>query len=123
MINKTSKDKPEGSKKPAKAELLATRPAGQTPVLTPEKEAQLAKLKGLSDDEIDFSDDPETTEAEWATAVRGNPFTRPKKVATAVRLDADVVHWLKAQGRGYQTRLNAYLRRMMAEELRKAEGL
>ena len=120
MINKTSKDK---SKKPAKAELLATRPAGQTPVLTPEKKAQLAKLEGLSDDEIDFSDDPETTEAEWATAVRGNPFTRPKKVATAVRLDADVVHWLKAQGRGYQTRLNAYLRRMMAEELRKAEGL
>ena len=79
--------------------------------------------KQIKDEDIDFSDDPETTEEEWATAVRGNPFMRPKKVATAVRLDADVVHWLKAQGRGYQTRLNAYLRRMMTEELKgKAEG-
>ncbi len=120
MSNKANSKKAEGK---AAEKALVSRPAGQPRVLTPEKETQLARLKGIKDEDINFSDDPETTEEEWATAVRGNPFMRPKKVATAVRLDADVVHWLKAQGRGYQTRLNAYLRRMMTEELKgKAEG-
>jgi len=99
---------------------LVSRPAGQPRVLTPEKEAQLARLNVAKT--IDFSDDPETTDDEWSTAVRGNPFLRPKKVATAVRLDADVVYWLKSKGRVYQTRLNHYLRRMMIEEVR-SQGL
>jgi uncharacterized protein (DUF4415 family) len=36
-------------------------------------------------------------------------FPRPKERVT-VRLDHDIVDWLKAQGRGYQTRINAILR-------------
>lgn len=35
-----------------------------------------------------------------------------------VRLDADVVAWLKKQGSGYQTRLNQVLRSVMVNDLR-----
>lgn len=34
----------------------------------------------------------------------------PPKAAISLRLDADVLAWLKAQGPGYQTRINAILR-------------
>ena len=36
--------------------------------------------------------------------------TAPRKAAVSLRLDADVLDWLKAQGAGYQTRINAVLR-------------
>jgi len=36
-------------------------------------------------------------------------FPPPKKQLT-IRLDEDVLAWLKEQGRGYQTRINAILR-------------
>ncbi|MGB7979845.1 MAG: BrnA antitoxin family protein [Candidatus Nanopelagicales bacterium] len=45
---------------------------------------------------------------------------RPTKSSTTVRLDTDVLLWLKAQGRGYQTRLNAILREAMLKELGKS---
>jgi len=34
----------------------------------------------------------------------------PTKAAISLRLDADVLEWFKAQGPGYQTRINAVLR-------------
>jgi uncharacterized protein (DUF4415 family) len=34
----------------------------------------------------------------------------PPKAAISLRLDADVLDWFKAQGPGYQTRINAVLR-------------
>ena len=34
----------------------------------------------------------------------------PPKTAISLRLDADVLAWLKAEGPGYQTRINAILR-------------
>lgn len=34
----------------------------------------------------------------------------PAKAAISLRLDADVLEWFKAQGPGYQTRINAVLR-------------
>jgi uncharacterized protein (DUF4415 family) len=34
----------------------------------------------------------------------------PPKASLSLRLDADVVHWFKSQGPGYQTRMNAVLR-------------
>jgi uncharacterized protein (DUF4415 family) len=41
---------------------------------------------------------------------------RPIKKPVTLRLDADVIAWFKAQGRGYQTRINRALRGVMAEE-------
>ena len=41
---------------------------------------------------------------------------RPIKKPVTLRLDADVIAWFKAQGRGYQTRINKALRRVMLGE-------
>jgi len=50
--------------------------------------------------------------------VRGK-FYRPLKTQASVRIDADVMEWLKRPGKGYQTRLNAILREAMLRELSK----
>ena len=47
-------------------------------------------------------------------------FYRPLKQAVSMRLDADVIAWLKKQGKGYQTRANSILRQRMLDELRRA---
>ena len=83
--------------------------------LPPLSEEQIARLKALADrpdSEIDLSDIPETTEEEWKHAVRGK-FYRPIKQQITARVDADVLDWLKSQGPGYQSRINAILRREM----------
>jgi uncharacterized protein (DUF4415 family) len=82
-------------------------------------EAQLESLKRLAerpDEEIDYSDIPEITDF---SGFEVGKFYRPMKEAVTVRLDADVVHWLKRDGKGYQTRLNAILRREMEKSGRK----
>jgi uncharacterized protein (DUF4415 family) len=56
------------------------------------------------------ADNPATTEADWADAVVGLPVV---KTPVNAKFDADVVDWFKSQGRGYQTRMNAVLRRYM----------
>jgi uncharacterized protein (DUF4415 family) len=87
--------------------------------LTPASKRKLAKLAERPDAEIDFSDIPPLTEGFWKNAVR-NPFYRPVKQQLTVRLDADVVTWLRRQGRGYQTRLNQVLRRAMLEDIKRS---
>lgn len=72
---------------------------------------ELAALAQRS--EIDFSDIPETSPTDWQGASRGQ-FYRPIKQQVTVRIDADVLAWLKSQGTGYQTRLNSILRQVMA---------
>jgi uncharacterized protein (DUF4415 family) len=49
------------------------------------------------------------TDDEWAKATL---VTQPR-VAVGMRLDADVLAWFKERGAGYQTRINAVLRRYM----------
>ena len=73
---------------------------------------ELAALAAMPESEIDFSDLPATTAQDWQGAVRGK-FYRPVKQQLTVRIDADVVEWLKGQGKGYQSRLNEILRAAM----------
>lgn len=84
--------------------------------ITPEIQANLDHIATLSDDNIDFSDIPEVTDfSGWQ---RGK-FYRPVKQQLTLRLDADLVHWFKTHsegGRGYQTRINAALRRFVEEQ-------
>jgi uncharacterized protein (DUF4415 family) len=87
--------------------------------LTPAGKRRLAELAAGPDAEIDFSDIPPLPESFWKNAVR-NPFYRPVKQQLTVRLDADVVAWLRRQGRGYQTRLNQVLRKAMLKDLGKS---
>jgi uncharacterized protein (DUF4415 family) len=76
---------------------------------------RLAALAARPDSEIDFSDIPEATEKFWRNAIP-NPFYRPVKKQLTVRLDADVIAWLRKEGKGYQTRLNSILRATMLQE-------
>lgn len=88
------------------------------PSLTEDEKAQLDDLATLPDEDIDTSDIPEWTEADWARAVR-NPFFRPVKQQLTLCLDADLVAWFKAQspdGKGYQTAINDALRRHVRRE-------
>ncbi len=45
------------------------------------------------------------------------PQKAPTKVSTTIRLDTDILAWFKAQGSGYQTRINIALRQVMEEHL------
>jgi uncharacterized protein (DUF4415 family) len=47
------------------------------------------------------------SDTEWARA----EIVRPEKVAVGIKLDSDVLDWFRDQGKGYQTRINAVLRR------------
>jgi uncharacterized protein (DUF4415 family) len=85
--------------------------------LSAEQQKHLRALAARPDREIDLRDIPEIRELP-SDAVIGK-FYRPRKTSVTIRLDADVVAWLKSSGEGYQTRINAYLRRMMSSE-RKA---
>jgi uncharacterized protein (DUF4415 family) len=78
--------------------------------LTKRQRAELAALDALSDDAIDLSDVAEVLD--WSAAVVGR-FYRPVKQAVTLRLDADVLAWLRSHGPGYQTRINRLLRSAM----------
>jgi uncharacterized protein (DUF4415 family) len=80
--------------------------------LTAKQRANLAELAKRPEHEIDTSDIPEWTDAMWKDAVRGR-FYRPVKKAVSLRLDADVIAWLKKDGKGYQSRANRLLREKM----------
>ncbi|MFZ0962798.1 MAG: BrnA antitoxin family protein [Terriglobia bacterium] len=77
---------------------------------------EMEDLRRLKDEEIDFSDIPEKTD--WSQAVRGK-FYRPIKESLTIRIDADILAWLRGQGKGYQTRINAMLREAVARQIRK----
>ena len=62
------------------------------------------------DTEIDFSDAPPVVD--WSGAEIGK-FYRPKKKPVTIRLDSDVLDWLKSAGPGYQTKANSLLRHAM----------
>ena len=83
---------------------------------------ELMALANRPDSEIDYSDIPASTHEDWAGAVRGK-FYRPVKRQLTVRIDADVVAWLRSFGKGYQSRLNAILRSAMLgkSQRRKAD--
>jgi uncharacterized protein (DUF4415 family) len=102
---------------------MKTKMAGHTPETpappTDARRDHLAHLAALPDESIDTSDIPELTDEAWSAGVRGR-FYRPVKQQITARVDADVLDWLKSQGKGYQGRLNAILRREMLASLKQA---
>jgi len=89
--------------------------------LPPLSEAETAEVDALAmrqDSEIDCSDIPELDDGFmnrsvlWKDVMRTGLY-KPVKVNVNTKVDADVVGWLKSQGRGYQTRMNAILREAM----------
>ena len=61
----------------------------------------------MAEETIDFSEIPEFDE-EFLRTVEMN--VSPGKHSVTIRLDVDVLQWMKAQGKGYQSRINAILR-------------
>lgn len=84
----------------------------ELPALTEAQKVDLRELANKPDEEIDFSDIPQLDDDFWKNAVR-NPFYRPVKIPTSIRIDADILAWLKGQGKGYQSRINEILRQAM----------
>ena len=74
---------------------------------------RIRKIESIADADIDYSDIPEADESFWKRAELQMP--RSKK-GIYVRLDADVIDWLKSRGKGYQTRMNAMLRALMESD-------
>jgi uncharacterized protein (DUF4415 family) len=85
------------------------------PVLSEGQQAEINELIALPDDSIDTSDIPVLSEAFWSNAI-SNPHYRPIKSQITLRLDSDVLTWLRASGRGYQTKLNRILRDAMTRD-------
>lgn len=69
--------------------------------------SDLKKIDAMEDKDIDYSDIPELDEGFFEKA---RVVVPPGKKQLTIRLDEDVLEWLKAQGKGYQSRINAILR-------------
>jgi uncharacterized protein (DUF4415 family) len=88
--------------------------------LSKEQKRDIAAIAAMKDEDIDFSDIPVVLD--WSGAEVGK-FYRPPKKAITIRLDTDILAWLKGYGRGYQTRVNLLLRHAMANSAgRSAKG-
>ena len=81
------------------------------PKLTAKMIKELEALEALRDDQIDTGDIPEIVD--WKPKYVGL-FYRPAKKSVTIRLDADLLAWFKAQGPGYQGRINRVLREYFA---------
>jgi uncharacterized protein (DUF4415 family) len=73
-----------------------------------------AKIKAMKDKDIDFSDAPELNDDFFAEA----KLWPGKKKQITIRLDPDVLDYFKTKGRGYQSSINATLRRYMETQQR-----
>ena len=102
MAKKSSESSRPGKLVSVKAESISNKP------LTKRQQQALDRLAAKPDSEIDYSDIPPISEEQLASAFR------PKsKQLVAVRLDRDVLAWLRQYGSGYSTRINAILRAAM----------
>jgi uncharacterized protein (DUF4415 family) len=80
-----------------------------------------AGLQAAGDDSrINFEDIPRLSEDQLAHMVRLRNV--PRKVAVSVRLDPQVLDWLKSRGQGHLTRINDILTNLMEAERRMALG-
>jgi uncharacterized protein (DUF4415 family) len=73
------------------------------------------RLAEIDDDAIDTSDIPELDDEFFQNAELRVPAKQP----VTLRIDEDVLVWFKAQGRGYQTRINKLLRHYMESQVTK----
>ena len=92
--------------------------AEDIPPISDERLEEMRLLSLRPDSEIDFSDIPEWTDEQWESAKKHRgQFYRPTKSQITAKVDRDVLEWLKSDGPGYQSRMNAILRREMLKAL------
>lgn len=80
---------------------------GDQPTFDAIKEIEVAK-----NHEINYEDAPKLSKKELSEFVPANPtYYKPKKQQITLKLDADVIEAFKRLGKGYQTKINAALRK------------
>src|SRR5436309_11818331 len=106
-----------------KKSFVSSRPAPRNPTkgepmkkLTKEQKRDIRAIAAKRDRDIDFSD--ALPVLDWSGAEIGK-FYRPAKKPVTMRLDSDIIDWLKADGRGYQTKANRLLRHAMLHYTRE----
>jgi uncharacterized protein (DUF4415 family) len=79
--------------------------------------SDLNRIDAMRDEDIDTSDIPPIPRAMFAKGIvrRGLKPVVVTQQQLTIRLDSDVLAWLKSQGRDYQTRINEVLRAHMTE--------
>ena len=85
--------------------------------LTREQKRDIRAIAAKREEDIDFCDAPRVLDGSEAEIGK---FYRPKKKPVTMRLDSDVIAWLKADGRGYQTKANWLLRDAMLHFAKEA---
>jgi uncharacterized protein (DUF4415 family) len=83
--------------------------------LPPVSKEELDRVDAIKDEDIDCSDIPEITDFSGFRPWQERKMFKPIKQTITCKLDADIVAWLKQDGKGYQTRLNAILRQAMGQ--------
>ena len=83
--------------------------------VTKQQKRDIRAIAAKRDSDSDFSDAPRVLD--WSGAEIGK-FYRPVKKPVTMRLDSDIIAWLKVDGRGYQTKANWLLRRAMLQHTR-----
>jgi uncharacterized protein (DUF4415 family) len=93
----------------------STQPARRLKITDEIREAYAKRDKSLDNADPDA---PVLSPEMWENAVIGK-FYRPLKTAVSVRIDNDVLAWLKSKGEGHISRINEILRERMMAELNK----
>ena len=78
------------------------------PPLTGKQKEEPAALARMSDEQIDYSDIPKLPASMWRKAVQKGLY-RPVKRQMTVRIDADILEWLRPGGAGHLSRMNKVL--------------
>ena len=86
-------------------------------------ESDIKRLKAFKDSDIIVDDDaPAWSPEMFARAIVKHGLGAPRaKQLLSLRVDSDVVEWFRAQGRGYQSRMNALLRAYMDAHRRNSK--
>ena len=83
---------------------------------------RLARRQAAGDEShVNFEDIPRLTDEQLANMVRLRD-ARPRKIAVSVRLDEQVLNWLRSKGEGHLTRINDILTNVMEAEHRLRPG-
>lgn len=79
----------------------------------------IKRIAAISDEAIDYSDIAPLDDEFFTQAIRGGLYKlKPQKEKISVNIDKDVLLWLKQSGKGYQTRINAILRKAMLDTMK-----
>jgi uncharacterized protein (DUF4415 family) len=84
------------------------------------RRASAARVAGVDLPESEYEDIPRLTPEQLARMVRLRGPRR--KQAISVRLDPQVLDWLKSKGEGHLTRINDILTNLMEAERRAGPG-